>query len=103
MVRFCTTSLYEALGNMQAKHQKGSLGISIIILQKKNTIFEAYPSFHAKGSYKVIKEIENLIVLKVYNINGDGNTEPHFLNIGVDKRRQQLTIHDRVYKKIATA
>lgn len=69
---------------------------------EKEYNIEASPSFHAKGNYKIIKEIENLIVLKVYNIDGDGNTQPHFLNIGVDKRRQQLTIQDRVYKKIRT-
>ncbi|MEZ4886514.1 MAG: hypothetical protein R3E32_17385 [Chitinophagales bacterium] len=63
---------------------------------------EAYPPFRAKGSYQVAKEIENLIVLKAYNISGDGDVNDHFLNIGVDVKRQQLTINDRIYKKMKT-
>lgn len=67
---------------------------------EKDYHIEAYPPFQAKGKYKIVKEIESLIVLKVFNITGDGETQPHFLNIGVDKKRQQLTINDRVYKRI---
>ncbi|MGB0931022.1 MAG: hypothetical protein ACPGVB_09620 [Chitinophagales bacterium] len=59
---------------------------------------EAYPTFKAQGNYQIVKEIENLLILKAYNISGDGDTGEHFLNIGVDTKRKQLTINDRIYK-----
>ena len=67
--------------------------------EKTNKI-EAYPPFSAQGKYEIVKEIENLVVLKAFNISGDGNTNDHFLNIGVEPKRQQLMINDRIYKRV---
>ncbi len=63
---------------------------------------KAHPAFSSSGRYKVVKEVENLIVLQFLDIepSSDGNTNPHTVSIAVDTRAQQLTIDGHAYKRL---
>lgn len=60
----------------------------------------AYPPLHTKGNYQIIKEVENLMVVQLFNISGDGNTDPHRIQIAIDKKANKVTIDERVFKRI---
>jgi len=67
----------------------------------KNTFrIQAEPSFNVQGKYKIVREIENLLILELYQITGDGNTNPHKIGIGIDHKAKEITIDNRTFKHI---
>lgn len=73
-----------------------------------NTGFEisAQPALHIKGSYRIVSEIENLMLVEFYNIHPSLNTNqyyrhPQHLQVSVDKHDDLLTIDNRTYKRLS--
>lgn len=53
------------------------------------------PDFAATGKYRIIKEIENLLVLELYSVTGDLEHNSLLLEIAVNKKENKLTIDNR--------
>lgn len=58
------------------------------------------PAFQLAGNYKVIKEIENLLRLELYNLQGESDTPRKMLNISIDKKSNRLNIDGRDFLRI---
>ena len=57
------------------------------------------PSFLQKGNYKIRKEIENLLILDLLKLEGDGDLEKKSLQISLDRKAGTLYIDSREYVK----
>jgi len=57
------------------------------------------PDYHVKGKYKILKEVENLLILHLFDIEGDQEAKDLVLSISVDKKRDQIAIENRVFKR----
>lgn len=60
----------------------------------------AEPSFRTKGTYKIIKEIENLMRLDVSNVTGDENVPRKLIQLAVDKKADRLNIDGRDFLRL---
>ncbi len=60
------------------------------------------PNFKAKGKYKVVREIENLLTIKIDNLEGDTEFAPEMLSIAVDKQQRKIYIDGRLYKPVVS-
>lgn len=60
---------------------------------------EADPPLHTVGDYLILKEIENLLIVELYHIEGDQLVHHNHIPIAVDTKHNQVRIEDRVYKK----
>ncbi len=63
------------------------------------------PSFYAKGNYRILKEVESLLVIEMINVQhrneGVFEDKPNFvLEVGADKKKHQITIANRTYSRI---
>ena len=63
------------------------------------------PSFYATGNYRIIKEVESLLVIEMINVQhrneGILETKPNFvLEVGADKKQHQITIANRTYSRV---
>lgn len=73
--------------------------------QQNNFEVDAMPQYHLKGKFRVVREIEQLLILHLYQLSGDdvlpdGNPyEVRELRIGVRPQYNQLIIDDRAYEK----
>ncbi len=59
----------------------------------------AVPDLYITGKYKIIKEIEQLLIIQLFDVTGTTEDLPKSLQIGVDHISNQLTIDHRVYKR----
>jgi hypothetical protein len=59
------------------------------------------PHYEAQGEYKVVKEIEGLLILQLTNTTGDIEPDKMFLHIGVQRKLQILLIDGREYKRMS--
>ena len=59
------------------------------------------PHYEIRGKYKVVKEIENLLILELFDVIGDDDFKNHQTSIGIDKRSNQIVIEGRTYGRIA--
>ena len=61
----------------------------------------ADPHLHIKGNYKIAGELENLLTLELYNIQQNDTFIPYAqMPIAIDHRRHQLTIEEKVFKRV---
>lgn len=67
----------------------------------KEFIISAIPNYEIRGKYKIVKEIENLLILELFDVKGNDNFQNHQTSIGIDKRSNQIVIEGRVYGRIA--
>lgn len=74
--------------------------ISYTFLDKKRFAIAANPTFNLSGNYQVIKEIENLLVIQLHNLTGDGDTQNQVIQVAIDKKSKQLMIDSRIYQRI---
>jgi len=58
------------------------------------------PAFLLSGNYKVIKEIENLMRLELYNLSGETDSPHKIMNVSVDKKSNRLNIDGRDFQRI---
>lgn len=64
-------------------------------------VMKGDPEFEAAGKYRIVKEIENLMVLELYQVTGDIEYESMLLEIAIDKKTRKLTIDNRAgYERI---
>ena len=61
---------------------------------------DANPPLQTSGDYRILKEIENLLIVELYHIEGDKLVHHNHLPIAVDTKHQILRIDDRVYRRI---
>ena len=61
---------------------------------------KAIPELNENGIYKIIKEVENLLVVELYKQIPEGGVERELLHIGIDPKANQMNINDRSYKRI---
>ena len=69
----------------------------------ENDTFEVFaePHLHIKGSYKIASELENLLILDLYNIEQNGKFIPFAqMPIAINHRQHQLTIENKVFKQV---
>lgn len=59
----------------------------------------ADPPLHTNGEYRILKEIENLIIVELYHIEGDKLVHHNHLPIAVDAKRNIVRIDDRLYRR----
>lgn len=67
----------------------------------KEFVISAVPHYEIRGKYKVVKEIENLLILELFDVIGDDDFKNHQTSIGIDKRSNQIVIEGRTYGRIA--
>jgi len=67
----------------------------------KEFSISAVPVYEIRGKYKVVKEIENLLILELFDVIGDDDFKNHQTSIGIDKRSNQIVIEGRIYGRIA--
>jgi len=60
-----------------------------------NFSMQGDPNFAATGKYRIVKEIENLLVLELYQVTGDLEYDRMLLEIAIDKKTRKLTIDNR--------
>lgn len=58
----------------------------------------ANPPLHSNGKYRILKEIENLLIVELYHIEGDKLVHHNHLPVAVDTKHQLVRIEDRVYR-----
>jgi len=58
------------------------------------------PTFHLAGNYKIIKEIENLLRLELYNLQGESDAPRKMINVSIDKKSNRLNIDGRDFLRI---
>lgn len=63
---------------------------------------DAQPSLQVKGKYKLIKEIENLLMLQLYQLEGDTEGVSGRLGVGIDKRANQIIIDNRTFERLTS-
>ncbi|QQS29232.1 MAG: hypothetical protein IPM47_20770 [Sphingobacteriales bacterium] len=63
----------------------------------------AQPPLPIKGKYKVVKELENLLLIEFYDIKSESFTyqHPQHLEVSIDRKDNQITIDGRTYSRIA--
>lgn len=61
----------------------------------------AEPPLHLSGKYRIVKEIENLLLVELYDQQGDPSPHPNFVQIAVDTQKQQIAIDNRSYTRIS--
>ena len=61
----------------------------------------AIPEWKAKGIYKVLQEVENLLIVELHEFLGEGQKKVERINIGVDRKDQKLVINERIYQRVA--
>ncbi len=66
-------------------------------------LIEADPPLHTTGNYRILKEVENLLLVELYHIEGDKLAHHNHLPIAVDTKRHIVRIDDRVYKRQSKA
>ncbi len=70
---------------------------------KKGNKFEieAVPEWKSRGVYKVLQEIENLLVLELHELLEEGQKKIERISIGVERKDERLVINNRIYQRIA--
>lgn len=61
----------------------------------------ADPYFEQQGNYKVVKEIENLLVVEAWNVSGTSAPEfqPYLFTIGVSPKNNTVVLDNKVFVK----
>ena len=62
------------------------------VFTKNSFVVEGYPELKQKGMYKVIKEKEDTLILKLYQQEGDWGKEDKEQKIVIDKKNERLRI-----------
>ncbi len=77
-----------------------------ILYTFSDTDFEinAQPPLPIKGKYKVVKELENLLLLEFYDLKSESTTyqHPQHLEVSIDRRDNQITIDGRTYSRASS-
>jgi len=71
------------------------------VFDKYRYSIKAVPHFEEQGSYKVLKEVENLLILQTNNVHGEEDKQPYLINIGVDQKANELNIDNRIFKRLS--
>lgn len=58
------------------------------------------PHFYLKGSYKIVKETENLLGLELSKLNTAEANEKRQIQISIDRRSNRLNIGGRDFRKV---
>ena len=61
---------------------------------------KAQPTFSVNGNYRIVKEIEHLLILELFNITGDGDTQNRQMQIAIDPAADKIVIEDRTYGRV---
>lgn len=66
------------------------------------TEFEMWgdPSYFARGSYTVLKEVESMLILRLLPIEGDIEEMEKFIQVGINRRENRIMIDGREYERI---
>ena len=57
--------------------------------------------FDIKHRYKVLKEVENLLILQTNNVQSEEDKQPYLMHIGVDQKANELSIDNRIFKRLS--
>lgn len=63
---------------------------------------EADPPLHTQGRYRILREIENLLLVELYHMEGDKLVHFNHLPIAVDKKAGIVRIDERVYRHLSS-
>lgn len=58
------------------------------------------PAYHLSGNYKIIKELENLLRVELFNLKGDVEAPRQLISISVDKKSNKLNINGKDFLKV---
>lgn len=59
----------------------------------------ADPPLHTQGRYRILKEIENLVLVELYQMEGDKLVHANHLPVAVDKKANIVRIDERIYRR----
>lgn len=64
-------------------------------------MIEAIPLMQQEGNYKIVSEMENLLMLELMNVTGDTDKTTYYLQIAVDKKDNKIAIDGRTFKRLS--
>lgn len=66
------------------------------------TEFEMWgdPTYYARGSYVILKEVESMLILRLLPVAGDMEEEEKHLQVGINRRENRIMIDGREYERI---
>jgi len=63
-------------------------------------IMKGNPTFNLSGNYKITKEIENLLRIELFNLQGDVESPRKMMSISIDKKSNRLNIDGRDFMRV---
>lgn len=69
---------------------------------RNNFAMTGDPTYNLSGNYKVTKELENLLRLELFNLQGDVEAPRQMLNVSVDKKSNRLNINGKDFLRVKT-
>ncbi len=63
-------------------------------------IMKGNPAFNLSGNYKITKEIENLLRIELFNLQGDVESPRKMMSISIDKKSNRLNIDGRDFMRV---